>query len=565
MNGGSLLKKYRREPLYSIHNYGHTLLLWLIPVLIANIAISALAIGTTRQQNIQHIHEAMNLYAENTQSQIGSIEHFMYWSILHEPLLDQLDTTTDMDSFAKALNNFRTRISDLQLSTGKQFQFFIYLENRDFFQNTSDLQMTYSTYKQVRTYFAAPEARSYMGNLEWDVLSIGEQYFLYHVLSYNHRQIICMVNVEDLIDPLTSINIGKKGVTTLQLTENQFTWQNHEMNYTSSTYSAFPNQINLSSAYSGLPFSLYIYVDPSQASEAIMLIWLFIMILTFTIVVLLFGVITYINTHITRPIQEFSANLASINTDSDLLDLRNNKILELEQANLQFKNLMHEIKKLKINIYEQELEKRHIQIDFLKQQIKPHFYLNCLTTIHSMAQAQMYDELSAMTLLTINYFRYLFHSDQDYVILDHEVAHIKDYLQIQAMRFGPTFTFHCTVAEDLSDARIPPLLLQTFIENSIKHSSPQDGLLDISIDIQKAILDGTPYLTILIQDTGCGFPPEVLEKLNAQEPLTHDSRPHIGIMNIQQRLQLLYNSDYELSFSNRESGGAVIRIRLPFV
>lgn len=556
------MKKDRRHPMYSIHNYGRTLILWLIPVLIANVAISAMAIGATRQQNIRRIHEALSLYIENTQTQIDSIEHFMYWSILYEPLIDQMDEADDMDSFAKALNTFRTRIADLQLSTGQKYQFFISLDDHDFFQNVSTLQTTYSTYKKIRDYFSVPETRSYMEDLKWKVLDVDGQYYLYHVIAYNSRQIICMIGVEDVVAPLSNIDIGKNGVTTLQLENEQFTWENKKMTHTCDTRPTSENQINFSSAHSDLPFSLYMHVDQNQAPEAIMIIWLFIMILTFTIAVLLFVILSQINSHITRPIQEFSANLASINTDAGLLDLQNNKILELEQANIQFKNLMHEIKKLKISIYEQELEKRRIEIDFLRQQIRPHFYLNCLTTIHSMAQAQMYDELSSMTLLTINYFRYLFHSDQDYVSLGHEVEHVRDYLRIQEMRIGPGFSFTCQTDEDITDAKIPPLLLQTFVENSVKYAASEQGLLEISVEIHKTVVEDKEYLAILIRDTGKGFPPDILEKLKGQEPLTHDSRPHIGIANIQKRLQLLYDSACSLSFEN--AGGAVVRILLPF-
>lgn len=559
------MKRDRRHPMYSIDNYGRTLILWLIPILIANVAISAMAIGATRQQNIQRIHEALGFYIENTQTQIDSIEHFMYWSILYEPLIDQMDETDDLDSFAKALNSFRTRIADLQLSTGQQYQFFISLDGHDFFQNVSTLQTTYSTYKKIRDYFSVPETRSYMEDLKWNVLNVDEHYYLYHVIAYNGRQIICMIDVEDIVAPLSSINIGKKSVTTLQLADEQFTWEDKKMTYTCNAHPALENQINFSSSHSDLPFSLYMYVDQNQAPEAIMIIWLFIMILTFTIVVLLFVILSQINSHITRPIQEFSANLASINTDAGLLDLQNNKILELEQANIQFKNLMHEIKKLKISIYEQELEKRRIEIDFLRQQIRPHFYLNCLTTIHSMAQAQMYDELSSMTLLTINYFRYLFHSDQDYVSLGHEVEHIRDYLQIQEMRIGPAFSFTCRTDDDIADVKIPPLLLQTFVENSVKYAASEQGLLEISVEIHKTAMENKEYLTILIRDTGKGFPPDILEKLNRQEPLTHDSRPHIGIANIQKRLRLLYDSACSLSFENSPDGGAIVRILLPFV
>lgn len=154
-----------------------------------------------------------------------------------------------------------------------------------------------------------------------------------------------------------------------------------------------------------------------------------------------------------------------------VISLQSNEIRELEQANFQFKNLIREIKKLKINIYEQELDKKRFQITFLQHQIRPHFYLNCLTTLGSMVQLGNYEEENSMILFTSRYLRHLFQADKEFVRIEYELAHIQAYLDIQSLRYGATFTYHCSIDPDDQAALIPPLLLITFIENSTKHNN----------------------------------------------------------------------------------------------
>lgn len=76
---------------------------------------------------------------------------------------------------------------------------------------------------------------------------------------------------------------------------------------------------------------------------------------------------------------------------------------------------MRQIKKLKIDIYEKELEKQKTMMNYLQLQIRPHFFLNCLNTIYSMAQTQLYEEIMKMSMITSNYFRYIFQNTQDLV------------------------------------------------------------------------------------------------------------------------------------------------------
>lgn len=85
--------------------------------------------------------------------------------------------------------------------------------------------------------------------------------------------------------------------------------------------------------------------------------------------------------HVLTPIKLFLENLPHLDDSAETISLKDTNLLELEQANSQFKNLMRQIKKLKIDIYEKELEKQKTMMNYLQLQIRPHFFLNCLNTI----------------------------------------------------------------------------------------------------------------------------------------------------------------------------------------
>ena len=86
--------------------------------------------------------------------------------------------------------------------------------------------------------------------------------------------------------------------------------------------------------------------------------------------------------------------------------------------------------------------------------------------------------------------------DQDFSPLDKEIQHIKDYLDIQRIRYGNHIDFALTFDEGLHDALVPSLLLQTFVENTIKHGfSFQDGI-SIELSLQKRMVEEKPYIEI---------------------------------------------------------------------
>ena len=172
-------------------------------------------------------------------------------------------------------------------------------------------------------------------------------------------------------------------------------------------------------------FHPLIILNKMQAYEQVIVIQFILAGAVLLVAIILFSSMLYMQQKVLRPIKAFSENLSRFDDSTEIMDFKDTQLLELEQANLQFKNLMRQIKKLKIDIYEKELEKQKTFTSYLQLQIRPHFFLNCLNTIYSMAQTQLYEEIMEMSMITSNYFRYIFQNPQDFVLLQEEVKHIE--------------------------------------------------------------------------------------------------------------------------------------------
>lgn len=529
--------------------------------------ISMLTLSITRKQSIDTITNTVNLYIENVRSNLNAVDHFMIWTVVHEPLIEEMEENMGMDKFPQNLTNFRTRVNDFQYSIGKEYQFFLGLKEGSFFSNASPIKLPYQDYLQVKNYFFSQNdsLHTYEIFSTWKAIKINETFYFYHLVSYENRIFVCLVSAEDLLKPLNSFNLGSNGSIVIKQEGKTILTTNQQMGEEeTASYHFFTSKLLFQEKNILLPFSLQINVDHFGAFKHVVITQVILILATIVISIILFFILLYIKNRLIFPIQKFSKNLSEINNNRNMINFESNSIIELEQANTQFKNLIQEIKKLKINIYEQELEKKRIEMDFLRLQIKPHFYINCLSSIHSMAEMQMFTEIKKMSIATSRYFRYLFQTNHHFVSLKKELDHIRDYLAIQQLLHGPTFQYKTSIRLNIEEMQIPPLILQTFIENSIKHGFSDinyEETLIISLSITPA--KDEQKLNITIKDNGPGYPPDILDKLQNQLPISAANGKQIGINNAIQRLQMLYGNSFSISFSNGMNDGAIVELVIP--
>lgn len=156
---------------------------------------------------------------------------------------------------------------------------------------------------------------------------------------------------------------------------------------------------------------------------------------------------------------------------------------------------------------EQSLHNKIIELEqqALKAQMNPHFIFNCLTAVqHFVNSEDMYSANMYLSNFARLIRKTLDLSGEQYISFGEEIAYLRDYIQMECLRFGDKFTWQIDVAEDLDtfDIQVPPMLLQPIIENAIRHGlrnlEDKAGLLLISFTVR----DNTLYCSV--DDNGIG-------------------------------------------------------------
>lgn len=234
---------------------------------------------------------------------------------------------------------------------------------------------------------------------------------------------------------------------------------------------------------------------------------------------------------------------------------------EITLVNQTFNRMAGEIQRLKIDVYEEQLKAQKAQLHSLQLQIRPHFLINTLNMVYNLIETGRQELAKQLIQYSVNFFRYMVKVEDELVPLEEEIRHVEAYLGIQSLRYEGQFDSLIETDPMLRGALIPPVLLQTFVENSIKYALQPDSTLHIRISITSFEKEFTPYVKLIIRDNGAGYPKEYLDALNEAKSIRKADGIHIGIRNTLQKLQLLFGERIEWHFSNRN--GAVSEIILP--
>lgn len=235
-------------------------------------------------------------------------------------------------------------------------------------------------------------------------------------------------------------------------------------------------------------------------------------------------------------------------------------ILEFEQMSETFNEMLQEIKSLNIKTYEQMLEAQLATMQYLRIQIRPHFYLNCLNNLYALAENGDYKQIQEMILLLSGYLRHMFQESPYFVSLAGEMRNTETYVELQRMTQSNPVYFSADVVDELRDFPIPPITILTFVENSMKFGMYQNKSLIIHVKVRLLKNDAMNYVNITILDNGKGFPQDELNRLNSEQ--TGEDSQHVGISNVKRRFYIQYKGKAILSFSN--SNGACVDIFIPY-
>ena len=588
---------------YSLIRNFNVLIVLLTVLLLINLFLGISSMISFRDHNEKQIEKILGAYRQKQEERLEFVRHYVEWSAVHEPLLRDLMKHTGAGKEVQDLLVLRSRVRDMKNAYGAGVMFFAYLEGEEKFYHLSEVKIPYEDYLELRK--RAPQKAEKEGQeMAWQRIRLGQdrKSFLFYGVSYRGVYVCSLVDAEKLRGNLDDILTGRKGYYRLLDEEGR-----EFLRVDGSGGSLFPlfyRNYTLQADPGGMPYQVQVHADVYSAAAEQEIRQSLILLLLFVVLFVAARYIYVTNRSVLRPLENFQIALKNVSAEDSILHMESPPLRELEPADQQLKNLVSQLQKMRISVYEEELERKKFEITFLQHQIRPHFYLNCLATIDSMAQLGEIEELRKMVLFTSQYIRYLFQVDSNLVRLSYELTHIEAYLDIQNLRMEENFEVEVKAAPEAMEACIPPLFLISFVENSVKHASVSAGeKLKISIHCRRE----KERLVVDIEDSGQGFPPEFLREQEGELPLAEGKggeplvaerkeeppvakrreegaaigekreegsqikeavlkRTHIGIANSRKRLALLYGRSYRLVLLNlpAPAHGAVVHVEIPF-
>ena len=228
-----------------------------------------------------------------------------------------------------------------------------------------------------------------------------------------------------------------------------------------------------------------------------------------------------------------------------------------------FNQMMDEIVNLKIRFYEKQLALSDAEQKYIRLQIRPHFFLNAMTTIAGLSAKKKNAEIEKYINALSKNIRYMFSSGLHTVSVKEELHHVENYFEMQEMRYAGCIFYFIEMPEELEDWQIPQMLIHTLIENEYKYGISQGHSLMVLIKASVAVYDGEDMLLIEIEDDGKGYPEEVLTAINQDRAQQKEDGTRVGLWSVKRLLELMYDRKNLFLISNVEPHGALNQIYIP--
>ncbi|GAA4876086.1 two-component system sensor histidine kinase YesM [Paenibacillus vulneris] len=550
-----------------------------IPLMSLMIYYSSYAGDVVREQVAQSNKNLVSLYMNQIDRNLAEADEYLYKMVAEETdliLLDQpanIYSTQYQEAKIRLFNNVSTMINNNRTMD----MFFVYSANNEDFLLGANSSLTFEDRDQARSLLISKLNSDQMDQncrQAWCVLQLNQDYFLSHVAKIGNVYVGAWVNAKRLMVPLSLIDLGDDGLSVLSTSRHEpmdhvdFIKQNGiDLSVDNKIYKPTgQKQIFLEVAErSGKgDFYLNVLIPEQRILEKLPVFQRIVQVVTIAFVILLLLLLLLLRKLILRPISRLLLAMRRFkegNWETRIVPYTTS--YEFEVINETFNEMVSQIQQLKIDVYEEQLSNQRAVLKHLQLQINPHFYLNSLNIVYHLAQSREYELIKEMTMSLVEYFRYMFRSNLSFVALRDEIKHTKNYLNIQKLRFPGHMEYELMLAEGLEDVQVPPLIIQTFVENSIKYAVTMDDCVRIVVEIGSEPAEEGEALLISILDTGGGFQEDILTRLQSDEDLMNVRGEHVGIWNVKRRMALLYPGRTDIHFSNLPQGGAKVKIRLP--
>lgn len=219
--------------------------------------------------------------------------------------------------------------------------------------------------------------------------------------------------------------------------------------------------------------------------------------------------------------------------------------------NIMVERIDQQVKKIR----EIEKGKRLAELDFLRAQINPHFIYNTLSSIRFYVEMNKSEKAGNMLLNFSKLLRRTLSRSEEFVPFADEAETIREYVNLQSMRYAGQFEFEYHIEEETLPCLIPNFITQPIVENAIFYSV---GNADAARITYSAWIQDERF-KIMIEDNGSGMSQEKIDEVLAKEL----NMNKVGVRNVKERIQLIYGEKYGLWIDSAPGKGTAVSLTLP--
>lgn len=187
----------------------------------------------------------------------------------------------------------------------------------------------------------------------------------------------------------------------------------------------------------------------------------------------------------------------------------------------------------------ERLEKQDLerQLEYLRYQVNPHFFMNTLNNIHALVDIN--PERAKTTIVELSkMMRYiLYEGDKKYIPVQREALFLNNYIELMRLRYSSRVSINLDIPEMMPDVMLPPLLLIIFVENAFKHgvSYAAPSFIDIKVTVTQEMLQF-----------------KCRNSRQEQKPDEKKKKGGVGLANARRRLDLLFPNQYNLEIKEND-------------
>ncbi|WP_207952860.1 sensor histidine kinase [Paenibacillus agricola] len=284
-----------------------------------------------------------------------------------------------------------------------------------------------------------------------------------------------------------------------------------------------------------------------------------IMICLFIMSIIIYPVVT----NVTKPLMKLIRGMRQVSKGELHTHIAVTSGDEIEEVAQVFNKMVEDIKILVDESVFMEKKKRELELKMFMYQINPHFIYNTLNSVIYLARKADAPDIAALTKAFISFLQRTIKTQPETLSsIQDEIKYIEDYTKILTFRYNDRVEVIWDVDESCRAYKIPRMILYPLVENSIFH-----GLLPVSekgwIKIRITLEYGA--LSVSVEDNGVGIHNQQLEKLRDQMSSLslHEDLDHIGLLNVNNRLKLLYGDTSILNIASVLNEGTRIYFMIP--